>query len=161
MSVEKTLKSQFLYKLPKENLLVISREPKWRQSYSRACLYNVCEHGNHFCMEFLWESYWQLVEDRNCGQILPVHAYISHVSVGKTLKSPFLHKLPMSKLLEISRRPKWRPRFSRTCLYSVCEREKGPKTAIFVWTTYEQVVGNQSSTKMAAEIFSCMPIECM
>ena len=27
-------------------------------------------------MDFLWESYWQLVEDRNCDQILPVHAYM-------------------------------------------------------------------------------------
>ena len=83
-----------------------------------------------------------------------MHAYTACVSVEKTSKSPFLYGLPMSKLLVISRGPKWRPKFSRTCLYSVCERGKDLKIAIFVWTAYEQVVGNQSRTKMAVE-FSC------
>ena len=60
----------------------------------------------------------------------------------------------MSKLLVISRGPRWRPRFPRTYLYSVCERGKDPKIAIFVWTSYEQVADNQSRTKMAVEFFS-------
>ena len=83
-----------------------------------------------------------------------VHAYTACVSVEKTLKSPFLYGLPMGKLLVISRGPKWRSNSSGTCLYSVCAREKNLKIAIFVWTAYEQVVGNQSRTEMAVE-FSC------
>ena len=90
-----------------------------------------------------------------------VHAFIACVSVEKTLKSQFLYGLPMSKLLVISRGPKWQPKLSRTCLYNVCERGKDLEIAIFVWASYEQVVGSQSRTKMAAEIFPCMAIQRM
>ena len=90
-----------------------------------------------------------------------MHAYTAYVSVKKSLKPQFLYGFPMSKLLVISGGPKWQPRLSRTCLYNVCERGKDLKIAIFVWTFYEQVVGSQSRTKMAVEIFPCMAIQRM
>ena len=106
MSVEKSLKSQFLYKLPTRNLLVISREPKWRQSYSRTCLYSVYEHGQGSKIAiFVWTSYGKVVGNQSrtkMAAVLPVYAYAAYASVEKALKSPFLYKLSMGKLLVIS-----------------------------------------------------------
>ena len=143
--------------------LVISQGPKWRLRFSRTYLYSVCERGKGPKIAiFVWTSYEQVAGNQPrtkiAAEFLSVHAYTAYVSVEKSLRSPFLYVLPMEKLLVISLRPKWRPKFSRTCLYSVCERGKDLKIAIFVWTSYEQVVGNQSRTKMAAEIFSYMSI---
>ena len=42
----------------------------------------------------------------------------------KTIKSPFLYWFSVRKLLIISRGPKCRSAFSRTCLSGVCERGK-------------------------------------
>ena len=61
---------------------------------------------------------------KNGVRVFLVRAYTAYVSVGMTLQSPFLYGISMEKLLAISRGPKWRPSFSRTCLYSVCERGK-------------------------------------
>ena len=91
----------------------------------------------------------------------PVHAYTPYMNMDKSLKSPFLYGLPMGKLLVIGRGPKWWSNSSGTFLYSVRERGKDLKIAIFVWTSYEQVVGNQSRTKMEVDIFSYMPIQRM
>ena len=45
MSVEGNLKSLFLYGLPMGKLSVVGLRPKWRSSFSRTYLYNVCEHA--------------------------------------------------------------------------------------------------------------------
>ena len=121
MSVEKTLKSPFVYELPISKLLVVSRGPKWRPRFSRTCLYSACEREEEpKTAIFVWTSYEQVVGnqsgDQNGHQVFLVHAYTAYVSVEKTSKSPFLYGLPMSKLFVISRGPKWRPRFSRVCL---------------------------------------------
>ena len=45
MSVGDSLRSLFLYELPMGKLLVVGLRPKWRSSFSRTCLYSVCECG--------------------------------------------------------------------------------------------------------------------
>ena len=74
----------------------------------------------------------ELVEDQNGDRVYPVYTYTAYVSERNVKRSPFLYILSMGKLLVISRGPKWRLSFSRTCLYSVCEREKGHNISIFV-----------------------------
>ena len=88
-----------------------------------------------------------------------VHAYIAYVSVGDNLKSLLSYGLRMRKLLIVELRLKWRSRFSRTCLYSVCECGRQPKIASFVWTSYGEVVGSRVKAKMAVEFFPYMPIQ--
>ena len=41
----------------------------------------------------------------------------------------------------------------RTCLYSVCERAKHSKIAIFAWTSYKKAIGNQMEAHNGGRIF--------
>ena len=115
----------------------------------------------HFCTESLWKSCSQSVDERNGGRAFLIHAYTAYVSVEKIPELQFLYGLPIGKLLVINRWQKWRPSFSRTCLYSLCERGNYPTIAIFEWNFYGKVVGNQSRTEMAAEFFSYVSIQRM
>ena len=49
--------------------------------------------------------------DRNGDQVFSVHVYTTYVSVGDSLKSPFLYRLPMEMLLVVRLRLKWRSSF--------------------------------------------------
>ena len=112
-------------------------------------------------MELLWKSCWQSVVDQNGGRVFLVHVCTAYLSVETILKSQFLYKLRIGKLLVVSRGPIWQSSFSRTCLYSVCERGKNFEIAILLWTSYWKVVGNQSKTKMAAKFLSYMSAQRM
>ena len=70
MSVTNSLKSPFLYGLPMGKLLVVSRGPKWRSSFSRACLYSVCECGRQPNIVIsVWTSYGEVVGTRSTAKI--------------------------------------------------------------------------------------------
>ena len=147
-----------------EKLLAIGRRPKWRLSFSRTCLYScmwVLEttKNRNLCTYFLRWNRWYLVEDQESDRVFNVYAHTAYVSVVNVKKLPCLCALSMGKLLAIGRRAKWWSSFPRTCLYSVREWWKLPKTASSVYTFHEKVAGNWSKIKMAVQLFPCMPIQ--
>ena len=83
------------------------------------------------------------------------------MSVGDSLKSPFLCGLPMGKLLVVGLRPKLQSSFSRTWLYSACECGRQAKITISIRVSYEKVVGSRVKAKIAIEFFPYMPIQRM
>ena len=72
--------------------------------------------------------------------------------MGDNLKSPFQYVLLIGKLLVVESRPKERSSFSHTSLFSVRECGRQPKIAIFVWTSYGEVVRSRVETEMAIEL---------
>ena len=81
------------------------------------------------------------------------------MSVGESLKSPFLYGLLMGKLLVVGIFTNMAIEFSRTCLYSICECGRQPNIATFVWPSYGEVVGSVVKAKIAIEFFPYMPIQ--
>ena len=65
MSVGDSLKSLVLHGLPMGKLLVVGLRPKWRSSFSRTCLYSVCECGRkHKITISVRTSYGEVVDSR-------------------------------------------------------------------------------------------------
>ena len=81
------------------------------------------------------------------------------MSVGESLKSPFLYGLLKGKLLVVGFFTNMAIDFSRTCLYSISEGGRKPKIATFAWTSYGEVVGSVVKAKIAIEFFPYMPIQ--
>ena len=73
------------------------------------------------------------------------------MGVGDNLKPLFRYGLSMGKYLVVGLRPKWRSSFSRTCLYSVCQRARQLETAISARTSYWKAVGGRAKAKRAIE----------
>ena len=65
VSVGDSLKPLLLYGLPMEKLLVVWLRPKLRSSFSRICLYSVCECGiKPKTTTSVWTSYGKVVGSR-------------------------------------------------------------------------------------------------
>ena len=79
-------------------LLAVGLGQKWRSSFSRTCLCNVCECGGRSKITIsVRTSYGEVVGSRvkakMAGEFFPVHAYTAYVSVEDGLKSLFLYTL--------------------------------------------------------------------
>ena len=76
MSVGDGLKLLFLYGLSMGKLLVVGLRPKWRSSFSRTCIYGVCECGRHTTAmisvrTFYWKVVGTLVKAKMAIEFLP------------------------------------------------------------------------------------------